>query len=79
MPEVVDQMADLNPWHLIWGSLETILKSGYQMLAYIKRMHRQEAEAQKAQKDLQAEIHHLQESVAEVEHLTNKMVGIESF
>ncbi|KAG1348007.1 hypothetical protein COCNU_06G018360 [Cocos nucifera] len=78
-PEVVDQMADLDPWQLVWGSLGTILKSNHQMLAHIKRACRQEAEAQKAQEDLQAEIHHLQERVDEVEHLAEKkMTNIES-
>ncbi|EHA8586971.1 hypothetical protein COCNU_scaffold001223G000050 [Cocos nucifera] len=49
------------------------------MLAYIKREHRQEAEAQKAQEDLQAEVCYLQERVDEVKHLAKeKATDIES-
>ncbi|EHA8587122.1 hypothetical protein COCNU_scaffold001459G000040 [Cocos nucifera] len=48
MPEVVDQMVDLDPQQLIWGSLRTILKSDHQMLIYIKSVHHQEVKAQKA-------------------------------
>ncbi|EHA8588220.1 hypothetical protein COCNU_scaffold004427G000020 [Cocos nucifera] len=44
-------------------------ESDHQMLAYIKRMCRQEGEAQKVQEGLRAEIYHLQERVVEVEHL----------
>ncbi|EHA8587016.1 hypothetical protein COCNU_scaffold001310G000010 [Cocos nucifera] len=65
MLEVVDQMIDLDPWQLIWGFLGTILKSDHQMLIHIKRAHRREVEAQKAQEDLRAEIDHLQERVDE--------------
>ncbi|EHA8586979.1 hypothetical protein COCNU_scaffold001232G000010 [Cocos nucifera] len=44
MPEVVDQMADLNPRQLIWSSLGTILKLDHQMLTHIKRMRRQKVQ-----------------------------------
>ncbi|KAG1328010.1 hypothetical protein COCNU_01G019440 [Cocos nucifera] len=79
MLEVVDQMADLDSRQLIWGSLRTILKSDHQMPAHIKRVRRQEAEAQKAQEDLRAEVRYLQERVDEVEHLAKeKVVDIRS-
>ncbi|EHA8586580.1 hypothetical protein COCNU_scaffold000540G000010 [Cocos nucifera] len=45
MSEVVDHMADLDPWQLIWSSLGTVLKLVHQMLAYIKRVCHQEVEA----------------------------------
>ncbi|EHA8586313.1 hypothetical protein COCNU_scaffold000172G000020 [Cocos nucifera] len=75
IPKVVDQMADLDPWQLIWSSLEIILKLDHQMLTHIKRVHRQEAEAHKTQEDLRAEVHHLQERVNKVEHLAEKKVA----
>ncbi|EHA8586779.1 hypothetical protein COCNU_scaffold000927G000010 [Cocos nucifera] len=53
--------------------------SDHQMLAHIKRVHRQEVEAQKAQEDLRVEVRHLKERVDEVEHLIKeKAVDIES-
>ncbi|EHA8587228.1 hypothetical protein COCNU_scaffold001660G000010 [Cocos nucifera] len=70
-------MFNLDLRQLIWSSLGTILKSRHQMLAYIKRMHRQEVEAQKSQEDLRAEVYHVQERVDEVVHLVEeKMVDI---
>ncbi|KAG1367002.1 hypothetical protein COCNU_13G007920 [Cocos nucifera] len=51
MPKVVDCMADLELWQLIWGSLKTLLQSGHQILAHIKRAHHLKAEAEKVQED----------------------------
>ncbi|EHA8588112.1 hypothetical protein COCNU_scaffold004134G000010 [Cocos nucifera] len=56
-------MADLELWQLVWGSLRTLLKSGHQLLARIKRAHHLEVEAEKVQEDLRAEISHLQEKI----------------
>ncbi|KAG1338754.1 putative ensconsin-like [Cocos nucifera] len=70
--EVVDRMANLDPRQLICGSLGTILKSGHQMLTLIKRAHRQEAEAQKVQEDLRAEVDRLQKKAIEAECLAEK-------
>ncbi|KAG1348004.1 hypothetical protein COCNU_06G018330 [Cocos nucifera] len=54
-PEVIQNLADRF----------AMPESDHQMLAHSKRAHHQEAEAQKAQKDLRAKIHHLQERVDE--------------
>ncbi|EHA8586359.1 hypothetical protein COCNU_scaffold000210G000040 [Cocos nucifera] len=79
MLKVVDDMADLEPWQLVWGSLGTLLKLGHQMLIHIKRAHHLEAKAEKVWEDLRAEVSHLQEKVNEVEHLAEeKMAEIKS-
>ncbi|EHA8587496.1 hypothetical protein COCNU_scaffold002434G000010 [Cocos nucifera] len=65
MPEVVDQMADLDHAQLIQESLEPFLKLGHQILVHIRMIHHLRVEALKTQEDLQAEVNHLQEKIAE--------------
>ncbi|EHA8586238.1 hypothetical protein COCNU_scaffold000125G000010 [Cocos nucifera] len=54
-------------------------QSGHQVLAHLKRRHRQEVEALKVQEDLQAEINCLQEKAAEAERfMKEKAAELES-
>ncbi|KAG1362643.1 hypothetical protein COCNU_10G008620 [Cocos nucifera] len=57
---------------IVGAEIASIAKSDHQMLAHIKRVHHQEAEAQKAPEDLRAEVNCLQERVDEVEHLAEE-------
>ncbi|EHA8587113.1 hypothetical protein COCNU_scaffold001452G000010 [Cocos nucifera] len=66
MPKVVDRMANLEPRLLIWGSLRTLLKSGHQMLAHIKRAHHLEAKKT-------VEIRSLQGALRKEEFISTKL------
>ena len=57
---------------LLFFNTNRLLQSDHQMLAYIKRARRQEAEAQKVQEGLRAELCRFQERVAEVERIVEE-------
>ncbi|EHA8588819.1 hypothetical protein COCNU_scaffold006756G000010 [Cocos nucifera] len=69
LPEVVDQMADLNDAQLTWDSFGTFLQSDHQLLAYIKKMNHLKLESSRVQENLQAKVDRIQERTTEANHL----------